>query len=35
MNTNTILTLESAHTSGVYPKRPIAIVRGQGARLWP
>ncbi len=34
MNTNTILTLESAHTSGVYPKRPIAIVRGQGARLW-
>lgn len=29
-----ILETESAHTSGVYPKRPIAIVRGQGARLW-
>lgn len=29
-----IITLESAHTSGVYPKRPLAIVRGEGARLW-
>ena len=29
-----IITLESAHTSGVYPKRPLAIVRGNGARLW-
>ncbi len=29
-----ILETESAHTSGVYPKRPLAIVRGQGARLW-
>lgn len=29
-----IITLESTHTSGVYPKRPLAIVRGQGARLW-
>ncbi len=29
-----IITLESAHTSGVYPKRPLAIVRGKGARLW-
>ncbi len=29
-----IMALESAHTSGVYPKRPIAIVRGQGARVW-
>ena len=29
-----ILALESAHTSGVYPKRPLAIVRGQGARVW-
>ena len=24
----------AAHTSGVYPKRPLAIVRGKGARLW-
>jgi acetylornithine/LysW-gamma-L-lysine aminotransferase len=29
-----IIALESAHTSGVYPKRPLAIVRGQGARAW-
>jgi len=28
------VALESAHTSGVYPKRPLAIVRGQGARVW-
>jgi glutamate-1-semialdehyde 2,1-aminomutase len=29
-----VIELEAAHTSGVYPKRPIAIVRGQGARAW-
>jgi acetylornithine/LysW-gamma-L-lysine aminotransferase len=29
-----VIALESAHTSGVYPKRPIAIVRGEGAHLW-
>jgi acetylornithine/LysW-gamma-L-lysine aminotransferase len=29
-----IIAAESLHTSGVYPKRPIAIVRGEGARLW-
>jgi LysW-gamma-L-lysine/LysW-L-ornithine aminotransferase len=29
-----LASAESAHTSGVYPKRPIAIVRGAGARLW-
>ena len=34
MNQETILALESAHTSGVYPKRPLAIVRGQGAHVW-
>ncbi len=33
-NTPAILALESAHTSGVYPKRPLAIVRGAGARVW-
>ena len=27
-------TLENQYTSGLYTKRPIAIVRGQGARLW-
>jgi acetylornithine/LysW-gamma-L-lysine aminotransferase len=30
----TIQTLESSHTSGVYPKRDLTIVRGQGAHLW-
>jgi acetylornithine/LysW-gamma-L-lysine aminotransferase len=29
-----IIAAEAAHTSGVYPKRHIAIVRGAGARLW-
>jgi acetylornithine/LysW-gamma-L-lysine aminotransferase len=33
--TNTsIQQTELAHTSGVYSKRPVAIVRGQGASLW-
>ena len=30
----TILELESQFTSGVYTKRPIALVRGRGARVW-
>lgn len=29
-----IIGTESRYTSGVYPKREIAIVRGQGARVW-
>ncbi len=29
-----IIAAEAAHTSGVYPKRPLAIVRGLGARVW-
>lgn len=29
-----IQDLESTYTSGLYTKRPIAIVRGEGARLW-
>lgn len=29
-----IQLLESAHETGVYSKRPVVIVRGQGARLW-
>ena len=28
------IELESHYTSGVYPKREIAIVRGEGARVW-
>jgi acetylornithine/LysW-gamma-L-lysine aminotransferase len=29
-----ILEIESQFTSGVYTKRPIALVRGKGARVW-
>ncbi len=29
-----IIEVESQHTSGLYVKQPIAIVRGQGALLW-
>jgi acetylornithine/LysW-gamma-L-lysine aminotransferase len=29
-----IIAQESMHSSGVYPKRPLALVRGQGARVW-
>jgi len=32
--TNTIIETEDAYTSGVYSKRQIALVRGQGALLW-
>jgi len=28
------MALEARHTSGVYPKRPLVIVRGAGARVW-
>ena len=30
----TDMDIESAHTSGVYGKRPVTIVRGSGALLW-
>jgi acetylornithine/LysW-gamma-L-lysine aminotransferase len=29
-----ILSVEDHHTSGAYPKRPAAIVRGEGIHLW-
>lgn len=32
--TQEIIARESLHGSGVYPKREVAIVRGQGARMW-
>lgn len=32
--TEDIIAVEDAHTSGAYPKRTIALVRGQGARVW-
>jgi len=33
-NDQTLMALEDGHTSGVYTKRPLAIVRGEGARVW-
>ncbi|MGC8781663.1 MAG: hypothetical protein ACP5UQ_12450, partial [Anaerolineae bacterium] len=33
-HTQSIIDAESRYTSGVYPKRPLAVVRGQGARVW-
>ncbi len=30
----TIQAWEDAHTSGAYPKRPLALVRGEGAYVW-
>ncbi len=29
-----IIALEQQFETGLYPKRPVAIVRGEGARLW-
>ncbi len=34
MNTEQIIAKEGAHTSGVYPKRQLAVVRGEGAHVW-
>jgi acetylornithine/LysW-gamma-L-lysine aminotransferase len=34
MNTPDIIEIESKYTSGAYSKRPAAMVRGSGARLW-
>jgi acetylornithine/LysW-gamma-L-lysine aminotransferase len=34
MTTNNLLDLENQYTSGVYGKRDVALVRGQGARVW-
>lgn len=31
---NSIIEIESKYTSGVTSKRPLAIVRGKGARVW-
>jgi acetylornithine/LysW-gamma-L-lysine aminotransferase len=32
--TTQVQEIEDQYTSGLYTKRPLAIVRGQGARLW-
>ncbi len=34
MTSQSLQELEARFTSGLYTKRPIAIVRGRGARLW-
>lgn len=34
LSTAEITALEDAHTSGVYSKRPVVIVRGEGAHIW-
>jgi acetylornithine/LysW-gamma-L-lysine aminotransferase len=34
MTNQDVIDLESRFTSGAYPKRPIALVRGDGARVW-
>jgi acetylornithine/LysW-gamma-L-lysine aminotransferase len=34
MNTEEILEIETKHTSGIYAKQPLVIVRGQGASLF-
>jgi LysW-gamma-L-lysine/LysW-L-ornithine aminotransferase len=31
---NTITTTEDLHTSGVYSKRPLTLVRGEGCTVW-
>jgi acetylornithine/LysW-gamma-L-lysine aminotransferase len=33
-SSETIQKIETDHETGVYSKRPVVIVRGQGARLW-
>jgi len=33
-NMQTITQIEDAHTSGAYPKRPLAVVRGQASTVW-
>lgn len=30
----TVFALEDKHDSGLYPKQPLILVRGQGARVW-
>ncbi|MBI5956631.1 MAG: acetylornithine/succinylornithine family transaminase [Chloroflexi bacterium] len=34
MNVNEIKALEDRHSTGVYPKRDVVMVRGEGAYLW-
>jgi acetylornithine/LysW-gamma-L-lysine aminotransferase len=34
MNSASIIAAEERHETGLYPKRPVALVRGEGARMW-
>jgi acetylornithine/LysW-gamma-L-lysine aminotransferase len=34
IGTDEIIALENRYDSGLYPKQPLALVRGQGARVW-
>lgn len=34
MDSATIIAIEVRHETGLYPKRPVALVRGLGARVW-
>jgi acetylornithine/LysW-gamma-L-lysine aminotransferase len=34
LSTDEVIALEDQHTSGTYGKRPVALVRGAGARVW-
>ncbi|MBC8077817.1 MAG: aminotransferase class III-fold pyridoxal phosphate-dependent enzyme, partial [Chloroflexales bacterium] len=34
MDSATIIATEVRHETGLYPKRPVALVRGLGARVW-
>ena len=34
MSKDEIITLEDRHESGLYPKQPLALVRGEGAHVW-
>lgn len=34
VTTDQMKAIEAAHESGVFPKRPVSLVRGEGAHLW-
>ncbi len=34
MSVSEIINLEDCYDSALYPRRPLAVVRGEGARLW-
>lgn len=34
MHKDEIIELENRHGSGLYPKQPLVLVRGEGARIW-